>query len=98
MTITPNQASQRYDGVLLANGKLCVKSNKVPFKSTSSTIAVKYDLEQLGGHNTNLLEGFDLGSFRFFSMSEGDVSFTEFSQKLNLHTAHLYYELYGQTP
>lgn len=89
MTITPNQAAQRYDGVILANGKLCVKSNKVPFKSSSSVIAVNYDIKQLGGHNTNLLEGFDLGSFRFFSMSEGDVSISEFSQKLNLHTAHL---------
>lgn len=89
MEITPNQSSTSYDGVIVANGKLCVKSDKVPYKSQASYIATNYDIEQLSGHNTNLIEGFDLGGIRFFSVQETEWTISDYMQKLHLHTANL---------
>lgn len=87
ITINPLSTS-KYDGVILSNGKICVKSSQLPTDSGDSEITTTYSLDELGYHNNNVVQGFKFTGIRFFDI-EGEVSITNLIQRLNIHNAYL---------
>lgn len=85
--IVPTSRSA-YDGVVLSNGKLYVKSSHVPFEAGASEITTGYNVEEMSYHNTNTIHGFKYSAIKF--VSDDDRHFIKnVVQRLNMHTAFL---------
>ena len=82
-----NLNDKNYDGVNIANGKLCVKTGAKPYETTESIISVKYDFDHLGRYNNNVVQGFKYTDIRFFKYEQDDIDVTEYTQKLNMYNA-----------
>ena len=81
-------STDTYDGAILSNGKLFVKSGKTPEESGVSEITSVYNEEELGYHNTNMIPAFKFtGLIFFFTDTQKPVS-SSLVQRLNIHTAY----------
>ena len=82
-----NLNDKKYDGVNIANGKLCVKTGAKPYETTESIISVKYDFDHLGRYHNNVIQGFKYTDMRFFKYEQENLEVTEYTQKLNMYNA-----------
>lgn len=82
-----NMNDKKYDGVNIANGKLCVKTGALPYETGESIISVKYDFDHLGRYNNNVVQGFKYTDLRFFKYEQDTVDVIDYSQKLNMYNA-----------
>ena len=82
-----NLNDKKYDGVNIANGKLCVKTGALPYETTESIISVKYDFDNLGRYNNNVIQGFKYTDLRFFKYEQDTIDVIDYTQKLNMYNA-----------
>lgn len=78
---------KNYEGVNIANGKLCVKSGPKPYDTQSSIITVNYDFDNLGRYNNNVVSGFKYTDVRFFDYDQDQIVVDEYVQYLNMYNA-----------
>lgn len=78
-----------YDGVILSNGKICVKSSQLPNKGSRTEITTSYSADELGSYNNNLIQGFTFTGFNFFNKDSIESSITNLVQRLYTYTAYL---------
>lgn len=76
-----------YDGVILANGKICVKTSSRPFETDKSLITINYEFDNVGRYNNNILNGFKYTDIHFFGYGQPNVEMEEYKQSLNMYNA-----------
>lgn len=76
-----------YDGVLVGNGKICMKTDPIPYQAEYSVISTSYDVKNLSVNNTNVIHTFKYNGIRFFDHNQTDVQIHDVHQKLNMYTA-----------
>lgn len=82
-----NLNENKYDGVYVANGKICVLTGALPYETQRSIITVNYEFDNLGRYDNNVVDGFKYTDFRFFNYDQIGVDITEYKQKLNMYNA-----------
>lgn len=78
-----------YDGVIVSNGKLCVKSSRVPYDLTYSVITTLYETKELSVNNTNVMHGFKYCGLRLYTTGLDGMKLSDTRQELNMYTAML---------
>lgn len=81
-------STDTYDGAILSNGKLFVKSGKTPEECGVSEITSVYNEEELGYHNTNMIQAFKFIGLIFFFTDTVKPVLSNLVQRLNIHTAY----------
>ena len=76
-----------YDGVIVGNGKICMKTGRLPHEAEYSVISTSYDVKNLGVNNTNVIHAFKYNGFRFFEHDHKKVELYDVRQELNMYTA-----------
>lgn len=78
---------RNYDGVNIANGKICVKSGVKPYETGMSIITVNYDFDNMGRYNNNVVSGFKYTDIRFFKYEQATITIEDYKQNLNMFNA-----------
>jgi protein-glucosylgalactosylhydroxylysine glucosidase len=76
-----------YDGVNIANGKICVKSGAKPYETSMSIITVNYDFDNMGRYNNNVVSGFKYTDIRFCRYEQETIKIEDYKQYLNMYNA-----------
>ena len=79
--------NNNYDGVLLANGKIGIKTSAVPNQVKTSIITTNYDFDKYGRYNNNVCNGFVYTNIQLFSVDTTKYPITNVHQKLNMYNA-----------
>lgn len=74
-----------YDGVILSNGKIAIKTGSKPFQTALSAITTNYNFDDLGRYNNNISHGFTFTNLKFFGYDDDEIG--QLTQKLNMYTA-----------
>lgn len=76
-----------YDGVLLANGKIGIKTSAIPNNVETSIITTNYDFDKYGRYNNNVCNGFVYTNIRLFDIDSTKNIISNVHQKLNMYNA-----------
>ena len=89
VNVSTTDESLPYDGVIVSNGKLCVKSARRPYDLEYSVITTVYNTKELSANNTNVMHGFKYTGIRLFEAQTNKVQLSNLRQTLNMYTAML---------
>lgn len=83
--IVNNPQTKNYDGVILTNGKTGIKTSALPNDIDFSFITVKYDMDNKGTYENNIIKGWNFCKVHFFQSNYDDIIITNITQKLDMY-------------
>tara|TARA_Y100000389_G_scaffold201065_1_gene242895 strand:+ start:911 stop:3520 length:2610 start_codon:yes stop_codon:yes gene_type:complete len=83
--IVNNPQKKKYDGVILTNGKTGIKTSALPDDIDFSFITVKYEMDNKGTYENNIIKGWNFCKIHFFQLNYDNVIITNVTQKLDMY-------------
>lgn len=80
-----NPQPKNYDGVILTNGKTGIKTSALSNEIDFSFITVKYDMDNKGVYENNIIKGWNFCTVHFFQLNYDDIIVTNIKQKLDMY-------------
>ena len=74
-----------YDGVIVANGKVGIKTGALPYTTSSAFITVKTFEQHMNDYNKNITNGFNFSDVMFIDKDQANIRIEEYEQRLNMY-------------